>query len=413
MSSAVSLQEHLAGSWKLDTLLSPCKEYSPYFSYSASPVSPTPGSQNGPDGSRTLRIWLPPQFDPSLENPASLLLQSRLEEFATLRPWLQIDVRVKSETNITEALTTTNTAAPALMPDLIALSRANLELAAGRGVLHPLDGLTTQINDPDWYPYAVQMAHIQNTAFGFPFSGDAHILAGHELPLPESWGDVEEQFFIFTGADPQVLFTLSLYLSAGGTLTDEEGLLSIDETILENVLAFYAKAIEDQILPQFVIEYQGYDQTWSAFLDRRADLAVTWISIFLRDPTLGKHAALLPGLETASVPLATGYSWALAGSNPDDQVLAIELAEYLSESQYVAEWTEAAGMLPTRPTALSSWEDAEYRQVMVSVAESAQIIPSQEIISIISPLLNKAVLSVLSGESSPGEAARAAAEQLE
>ena len=376
-------------------------------------VSPTPVSQTTAEATRILRIWLPPKFDPSLENPASLLLGNRLEEFVSTRPWMQIELRIKSEKDITDTLTTTNSVAPALMPDLILLSRANLELAAGRGILHPQDGLSTQINDPDWYLYAVQMAHIQNTAFGLPSAGEALMLPGHELPLPENWRHLEEQSFIFAAADPQGLFTLSLYLSAGGTLKDEEGHLSIDKTILENILTFYAQASENQILPQLVRDYQGYEQTWSAFLDRQADMVVTWTSLFLKDSTLGKHAALLPALDTASVPLATGYSWTLAGSDLENQALAMELAEFMSESKFLAEWTEAAGMLPTRPTALSSWEDSENRQVMAYVSESAQIIPSQEILTIISPLLKEAVLSVLSGESSPGEAARAAAEQLE
>jgi multiple sugar transport system substrate-binding protein len=379
----------------------------------ATSVSPTPPSQTAAEAPRTLRIWLPPQFDPSLENPASVLLGNRLDEFASTRPWLQMDVRIKSEKDITDTLTTTNSAAPILMPDLIALSRENLEKAAGRGRLHPQDGLSTQINDPDWYLYAVQMAHIQNTAFGLPFAGEALMLAGHELPMPESWGELEEQSFIFTAADPQGLFSLSLYLSAGGALTNEEGLLYIDKSILEKILTFYANVSEDQILPQFVLEYQEYDQTWNAFLDRRADMAVTWTSLFLKDPDSGYHAGLLPALETASVPLARGYSWALAGSDLENQALAMELAEFLSESEFLAEWTEAAGMLPTRPTALSSWEDSENRQVMASIAELAQIIPSQEILTIISPLLKEAALSVLSGEKSPGEAAGAAAEQLE
>jgi len=379
----------------------------------ATPVIPTPTSQTLPEGPRILRIWLPPQFDPSLETPASLLLQNRLDEFTSRHSGLQIEVRIKSENNITDTLTTTNSAAPAIMPDLIALSRANLEMAVARGIPHPLDGLTTQINDPDWYPYAVQMAHIQNTEFGLPFAGDAQILVGHELPLPENWLDVEEQTFLFTAADQRALYTLSLYLSAGGTLTDEAGRLSLDKTILEKTLTFYASGIENQILPQSVTEYQTYEQTWGAFLDRRADLVVTWTSFFLRDPALGKYASLLPSLENATIPLATGYSWALTGSNPENQELAVELAEYLSESQFLAGWTEAAGMLPTRPTALLSWEDTEYRQVFVHVSESAQIIPSQETLAIISPLLQEAVLAVISGESLPGEAAQAAADQLE
>ena len=127
-------------------------------------LAPPPVTPGGP---RTLRIWVPPIFDPASEKPASALLQERLDEFVARRPGLQIEVRVKAESMI-GSLSTTKAAAPSIMPDLVALSRTDLESATSKGLLHPLDGLTTLLDDPDWYPFARQMAHIQNTAFGLP-----------------------------------------------------------------------------------------------------------------------------------------------------------------------------------------------------------------------------------------------------
>ena len=139
--------------------------------------TPTATPTATPSGPLTLRIWLPPQFDPTAETPAGALLQTRLNEFVAEHPDIRIEVRVKAG-NILKALTTTQAAAPTIMPDIVVLSREEMEAVSGAGLLHPLDGLSTLPDDPDWYPYARQLAHIKNTAFGLPFAGDALALVG-------------------------------------------------------------------------------------------------------------------------------------------------------------------------------------------------------------------------------------------
>lgn len=378
---------------------------------------PTPATivspQLMPSGPRTLRIWVPPQFDPAAETSAGTLLQERLDEFLARRPNLEIEVRVKAESML-NALAATQSAAPSSMPDLAALSRADLESAAAAGLLHPLDGLTTLLDDPDWYPYALQMAHIQNTTFGLPFAGDALALIGFANPGLANWNEPpDETLFIFPAADPQALFSLSLYLSAGGTLLDNQGLPSVDEAILTDVLSLYLPAAEIEFLSPANIEYQSDEQAWNAFLEQRGNLTVTWVSNYLQTQTPMLTLTPLPGLETGQYTLATGWSWALAGFTPENQSLAVELAEFLSDSVFLAEWNQAAGYLPTRPTALSSWNDAESKMGLAQTAESANLVPSQELLTVIGPLFAEAALSVISGEKTPAEAAQSIAEQLE
>jgi len=379
----------------------------------------TPTPTTAPGGPRTLRIWIPPQFDPSMGTPASAIFQERLDEFVARRPGLQIEVRVKAE-SVVNALSTTQAAAPAIMPDLVALSRTGLETAAAKGLLHPLDGLSTLPDDPDWYPYAQQIAHIQNTTFGLPFAGDALALFGYNFPLPTDWNGLpEETLFVFPAADPQGLLGLSLYLSAGGELVDDQNLPAMDETILAEVFSLYLpqKGEEEdeeeiQYFPPVSGEYQSDEQAWNAFREQRGNLTVSWVSNYLDEqiPTLALGP--IPGLGTDQYTLATGWSWALAGSNPENQPLAVELAEFLSDSGFLAEWTQAAGYLPTRPTALSSWNDAISKFRLAQVAESAHLVPGNELLNTIGPLIAEATLSVLNEEQLPAEAAQFVAEQL-
>ena len=111
-------------------------------------------------GPRILRVWLPPQFDPDAGTESANLLKQRLADFETQHPGLEIEVRIKAEegeANILNALSVTSMAAPTALPDLVALSRPALEAAALKGLLHPIDGLSTTLQDPNWYGYARQL----------------------------------------------------------------------------------------------------------------------------------------------------------------------------------------------------------------------------------------------------------------
>jgi multiple sugar transport system substrate-binding protein len=386
-------------------------------STSAPTITPTAVTPSvTPGGPRTLRIWVPPQFDPALETPASALLQARLDEFMSRRPGLRIEVRVKAESgpgDLLNSLSATRAAAPSIMPDLVALTRADLESATANGLLHPLDGLTTLLEDPDWYPYARQMARIQNTAFGVPFAGDALVLAGYRFPSPLAWNELpNETLFIFPAADPSAIFSISLYLSAGGTLQDNQGRPTLDETIMADTLSLYLPSTDNSFISPTVINYENDEQAWNAFREQRGNLVVSWTSRFLSEQSASLALAPLPGLETGQYTLATGWSWALASPDPEIQPLAVELAEFLSDSQFLAKWTQAAGYLPTRPTALSSWTDANVQIMLTQTVESAHLLPNQDLLATIGLLFSEATLSVLNGEQLPLEAAQAAVEQL-
>jgi ABC-type glycerol-3-phosphate transport system substrate-binding protein len=325
-----------------------------------------------------------------------------------------VEVRVKNG-NILKALTTTQAAAPTIMPDIVALSREDLEAVAGAGLLHPLDGLSTLPDDPDWYPYARQIAHVKNTAFGLPFAGDALALVGYTTSLPTSWNELPEgTLFVFPAADPQALFTLSLYLSVGGTLVDDQGLPFMDEAILAEVLSLYVPPEEDEVgfVSPLVTEYQTNEQSWNAFLEQRGNLSSGWVSTYLQTEPANVELAALPGLDAGQYTLGTGWSWALSGLNLDNQPLAMELAEFLTDSTFLAEWNQATGYLPTRPTALMSREDAVLQLGLSQTAESANLIPSQELLTVVGPLVSQAVQSVVNGEKLPAEAVQTLSEEL-
>jgi multiple sugar transport system substrate-binding protein len=352
-----------------------------------------PVEQNVP----ILRVWLPSEFHPTVENPAAKLLDQRLTKFETQHPGLKIEVRVKTadtDGEILNDLSVTSAAAPGVLPDLVLLSRPDLEAAALKGLLHPIDGLSTSLEDPNWYEYAQQLGHVQNTGYGLPFMGDAMVLVYYpELGMIVNWEDVlaSQGQLVFQAGNPDGLTGLSLYASAGGQILDPQGLPTLDEDSLLRVLTLIEEGRSKKVFPPSLVNVTNETQALQIYRTGSANKGIIWILNY--HPTSDGSIAPLPGLDEAPFSYATGWVWALAGSDPENQQLAAKLAEYLVADDFIAEWTETTGFLPTRPSSIKD-ED----RTMSAILESAHLIPSSSIIAVLGPLMQEAITRVLIGE---------------
>lgn len=370
-----------------------------------------------------MTIWLPPQFDPASGSLSGKLLQERLDEFSARRPGIRLDVRIKSlEGNggMLDGLSAANAAAPQALPDLILLPRPLLEAAALKGLLHPLDGLTSSLDDTDWYEYARELASLQNSAFGIPFAGDALLLAyrpsvietpPHDFPsVLQTQGSLS-----FPAADPLSLLTLSLYQAAGGAVQDDLGRPTLDPDKLAQVLSFYQEAATAGVISDRITQFEKDDQTWSDYLEGQSNFAVTWLSRFLSqgsDFQAQNSAAPLFSPDGKPYTLATGWAWALASPQPEKQSLSVELAEYLTKSDFLSEWTLAAGYLPPRSSALSAWKNSDLQALANQVALSAHMYPATDVLSSLAPALRHAALQAIKGQGDPQTLAQEAVNRL-
>jgi multiple sugar transport system substrate-binding protein len=381
----------------------------------ATPVT-TPDS-NAPI---TLRIWVPPRFDPSDGSAAGALFQSRLDEFAARKTNIQIDVRVKNVDGpggILDTLATSSAAAPLALPDLVILPRYGIESATHRGLLHPFDGLTTILDDPDWYNFARQLSHLQNTTYGIPLAGDALLMTYRPEVIAEPPADWPASLLItntltFPAADPQALFTFLNYQSLGGAVTGEAEQPAVDDVLLTDVLTYYQQASASELMPFWLTQYESDQQAWEAYEQEQADLAITWVSRYLELLPEDTAAAPVPTFDGTPFTLADGWAWALTAHDAERQSLAAQLAEFLSTSEYLASWTEAAGLIPPRPSSLETWESAAQQALLNQIVPTAQLSPSQEVIDLLGPALQAAVISVLKAEEDATTAAQTALEKL-
>lgn len=387
---------------------------------STATLAPVLEATRTPVGPSTLRIWLPPQFDPEGDSPGANLLRARLDEFTARRSGVRVEFRIKSPSGpggLLDSLSAANAAAPLALPDLILLPRAALETAALKGLLYPFDELTTSLAEDDWYPYAQQLAHLQNSTFGLPFTGDALVLVYRPAEIPEPPADWAAALSLagplaFPAADEQALYTLSQYLANGAQIQDEEGRPKLDATTLAEVLTFYQEAEGASLMPFWLTQYATDQQAWEAYIENRAALVVTWASRFLRELPVDSVAAPLPTFDGTPFTLSTGWVWALTNPQIERHALSVELAEFLTSGDFLARYTDTAGYLPPRSSALAGWSNPTLISIFDQVLRSAQVIPPDDVLIALSPALQQATLDVLKEQTDPQSAAQKAAEQV-
>jgi len=368
-----------------------------------------------------LTIWVPPQFDPQGDSPASEILQNRLDEFMEENPGVLVNSRVKAPSgpgSLLEALTAASAAAPGALPSLVALSRTDFEAAALKGLIFPIEGLSTQIETPDWFPYARQLGSVQDSPFGLPFAGDAFVILYRPAAFgglaPISWEDIfaHGEPLIFPVDDSQAMITMTLYRSAGGIVQDIQGRPTLNPEALTKVFLLYQDGARRGTFPAWLAQYQTAGQAWQAFQENQADWVVNWSSAYLSELPPDTSLALLPSLGTDSYTQATGWMWALADPNLERHELSVRLAEFLVESPFLSEWSEAAGFLPTRPAALAGWPNQVLQVLVSQVVLSAQVRPPNEILASLGPVMKDGVLSVIRDQSDPVHAVQLAVEKL-
>lgn len=341
---------------------------------------------------RVLRVWLPPRFDPNAKTESANLLKQRLIDFESTHPGLEIEVRIKAEegeTGLLNSLSITSSAAPIALPDLIALSRPDLETAALQGLLHPIDGLSTVLDDPNWYPYARELGHIQNIGYGLPFAGDALVLIHRPELEINTWDDIlsSEEALLFPANDSQSLVMLDLYVSAGGKLVNEQGLPTLDEEPLTRTLTLIQAGFETKTFSASLLGFESDAQSFQAYRNRSAKMVITR-AVNYREAEDGIRQPI-PSLNNTPQTFANGWIWALAGSAPENQQAATELAEFLIADEFVGKWLGETGYLPTRLS-----QDSEASVIL----ESAHALPANDVLMVLGPIMNQALSRILNGE---------------
>ncbi len=385
----------------------------------------TPSPENGAELTETpvlppskLILWLPPELDPNNESEAGKILQEKLNLFAYENK-IEIIVRVKSQTgagSLTDALTATKAAVPEVLPDLIVLSAPELEVAAERDLIYPHEALTQLMDENDWYPFGHQLSEVDDLIVAAPAIGDSLSLV-YDSVYPfipsDDWTNVKGNYgyFAFAADDPQGKFLLLLYMAVGGEVMDSQGYALLQEEPLVEALQILRDGRNARHISTLSLGFQNESQPWQSFLDRALNTAVVPVSLVLTglDETKDQPD---PALTQPDFSLGTGLAWALGSPDPARQELALELLSQLSETEFLAMWSEALGKLPARPSALGYWTHPTLKPALEVIAQNVELYPPENILNKLGPILRNATLLILRDNASVSETARLAVESV-
>ena len=377
-------------------------------------VTPTP---SGPP--EDLTIWLPPDMDPQGSDQAARLLKAQLEAFE-VENGIKIHKRVKNSEGpggLLDALTATSAAAPSVLPDIIVLSRDDLETAALKSLVYSLDGKTTLIDEVDWFAYARELALIQGSIYGVPFTGDAlSIIYRSDIisPAPNTWFDLNTTTseIAFAANDAQANVSLALYQAAGGSVRDNQNRPLLEVSPLTDVLNLYKQSVDIAAYRQLVLQLQNEEQAWLAYDNEQAQAAIVPVSIYLQQKPKNTDMITIPPVKDMTLTTGSGWVWALATPQPERQALSVALMETLSESAFLSAWNEAYGGMPPRPSALDAWQDAGIRSLISQISVMTILEPSSSITASLGPVIRDAVIQVLRDNVEPAVAAQKAVESV-
>jgi maltose-binding protein MalE len=378
------------------------------------PATPSPEASPSP-AAVTLRIWLPPEFDPEAGTPHGDLLKARLDEFQQRRPNVKVEARIKEiegPGGMINTLTTASSAAPLALPDLVALPRRAVDPAVQKGLLYPFEHLG-ELAQANWFEYTRTTSDGGNIVYSLPFAGDTLVLVYRpeliETP-PLSWEALRQIQYplLFPAASPQAFFTLALYQASGGEIQDEDGRPMLQQGPLTGVYIFYQQASSGEQMPFWLTQFETDQQVWQAYQEGRAPMAVTWLSNYLTERPDDSEVSQIPTLDGNPFTLATGWGWVLPNPDPTRRELSTELAVFLSEASFLGRWTLASGYLPPRQEVLDNWFNVPLQALAQQMIRAAYPVPSPDILGVLGPALQETTGEVLKQQETPSNAAEQA-----
>ncbi|HPS41630.1 MAG TPA: extracellular solute-binding protein [Anaerolineaceae bacterium] len=350
-----------------------------------------------------ISIWLPPQFDPNNNSAAGNLMKAQMAAFSDAYPEVKLEVRLKAvqgSGGLMDSLMTASAAAPDVVPGLILLPRADFEQAALTGLLLPVEPSEFPLKDEEYFPFALEMVELKDLRYGLPFSGDLLVFAYNSQQIgfpPRTLSSLYQQKSIttFPGADRQGLIPLLSYLNAGGTLELKDNVLSLQEKALLSALEWVNNGVNNGLFPFSIAEMTDFDQSFASLQSAQSTYAFTWASRVLDDSTNKYSFNSLPSDQATSFTLADGWVLAFPQASTARHEHALNLARLLTSPVFQQTWSEAAGVVPVSSSILTAWKDKALSGILLPIAASARMVPSQFILGISGPLLSQATQELI------------------
>lgn len=397
---------------------------------------PDPTREPATDGATksdilTLRWWTPEFLSPQASQPTGPILAEQLNKFSEAQGGkVQVNAVLKARYGKGGLLDALRTAAPVakdVLPDIVALDAAEVEAAVAAGVLRPLDALLGAEVTEGLYPFASEVGRFDGRLYAVQYIADvehAAYLPAQLAEPPANWTDLIARgvTYLFplasqqagssqiSSAQPDESLShavLSQYLSAGATLGPDRS-LALEQVPLLRLLTFYSDAARAGVLPDAARTFMDGDAVWQAFSQGEAPLAYVSARRFTSSGDASVPHTAAPGYQGLAPTLTSGWTLAIATTDPRRQRAAADLIVWLLQPENAGAWTARAGWLPTSPGALIAAGEGPYWSFLDSQLAEARSLPVGPAYATVAARMLIAIQAVLQGESTPTAATEAA-----
>jgi len=368
----------------------------------------------------TLTIWTIEDFSPTEAITTGQILAEQVTAFQASHPDVRIEFQNKKpygKGGVLDYLLTTKAAVPNLLPDLVYIDTEELAAAVQAQVVQPFDGLVPAELVSDLYPFARQAGTFSGQLYGIQVQADLdHLIynTGQLTVPPRSWPGVlsSPRPYIFPAGGQAGLvndgFLVQLLAVRPWPIAEDPEAPFLEVDSLTAVLQYYQDGVSRGIFPPEIL---GYHTTADCLPDYLAGQAAsTNISahryLLERGQLPDSAVAPIPGISGASNPITRGWALALVTPDPARQSVAIEFLSELMSPETNAAWNEAASFLPTRQTAITTWnEEDSYARFADQQLQAARPHPRVPNYSQVGAALQQAIEQVVTGTATADEAA--------
>jgi len=399
---------------------------------SVTPSRPPATAESQPDtistpeatGPIRLSVWTVEAVSAQADEEAGEVFGRGLQAFQEAYPDIELAVVTKNESgkgSVPDYLRTASQVAPDILPDVVVVNTTDLASLARAGLIVPLDGLISSSLAKDLLPGAERAGRVDGQLVGIPFEMEVQHLIYNTNKLssaPLDWSDVisANTTYVFPAKGKNGLVNdafLIQYLALEGRLQDDEGRPFLDEQVLQTVLQFYRQGLDEGVIPEDVLAIGDPDDVWPSYVAAEVGMSHVTSHRFLQDRNLLRTTLFttIPTRDGTPLTIGRGRALAIVARDPSRQVMASRLIEWLMAPENNAAWNQATAQIPTRYAVFELiGEDDPYWPFLEDQLEVAVGSPAFPEYDQIGRVLQQAVVEVLSGESTPEEAARAAVE---
>ncbi len=364
----------------------------------------------------TLTLWVAEDLAPAASQAAKSL-RTQTDAFTAANPNIHIEIVLKKaygKGGLLDFLTTTRAVLPARLPDLVTLDLSEVPQAEA-GILQPLDGLLPAEVHSDMFPFAAQAARDGNRWIAAPFAANVeHLVYNRALvrKVPPTWDDFVKQkgtLLLPLGGDDGFLVQ---YIALGAGLIDAQGQPTLDQNATAQVLNWFKRAHDANLVPESALGLKTVDELWSSFAAGQVGMAQVSASRYLAERGKMPNAiyAAVPTREGKLATVATGWSFALVTSDPTRGSAAARFLQWILQGEHLAPWLRASRLLPANRSGIMLAADPpEYASFLRDELEHAVSMPPAASYSKQAEAWRNAIAAVWRGQATPEEAARIAA----